>query len=136
MGVEIRVAWGEMDAYGHVNNAVFLRWFETARIAWFDEVQFPEEKGKTGPVLRTANVEFLRAVKYPDTVLVDVRPTKVGRASVTLTYRIQSAAQQHAIVAKGETVVVFVDFGEGRSLEIPQGARARIEAEIARGGDE
>ena len=41
MQVEIVVAWGDMDAYGHVNNAVFLRWFETARIKWFELVELP-----------------------------------------------------------------------------------------------
>jgi acyl-CoA thioester hydrolase len=74
--IEIRVAWGEMDAYGHVNNAVFMRWFESARVEWFEAVQFPEEDGKSGPVLRTASIEYLVPVTYPDTITVSVAPTR------------------------------------------------------------
>ena len=131
--VEIPVAWGEMDAYGHVNNAVFLRWFETARVAWFGEVGFPEADGKNGPVLRSASVEYRLSVKYPDTVQVVVRPTKIGRSSVTLAYEITSLVQKNALVAAGETTVVFVDFVAGKSLELPPDARARIEAGIGPG---
>lgn len=127
MNVEIPVAWGEMDAYGHVNNAVFLRWFETARIAWFEVVKFPEQEGKTGPVLRAAKVEYLAPVKYPDTVSVAVDVAKIGRTSVTLTYELTSAAQKK-IVATGESVVVYVSFVSGEPLAIDQDARARIEA--------
>ena len=129
VSVEIPVAWGEMDAFGHVNNAVFLRWFETARIAWLDRVRFPGQNGKTGPALRTASVEYLRQVKYPDTVRVVVRPTKIGRTSVTLGYEATSFAHK-AVVAVGETTVVFVDYEAGKSLEIPGDARARIAAGI------
>ena len=125
--VEIRVAWGEMDAYGHVNNTVFLRWLETARIEWFEAVDFPEVEGKLGPVLRTANLEYLLPVKYPDTIEVSVTATRVGRASVTLAYELRSLQQAgRPIVAKGETVVVLVDFGAGESVELDAAARERI----------
>ncbi|MFO0737010.1 MAG: thioesterase family protein [Labilithrix sp.] len=128
--VSIPVAWGEMDAYGHVNNAVFLRWLETARIRWFEDVAYPEADGKTGPVLRTALVEYLLPVKYPDTVQVTARPTKLGRSSVTLAYEVTSDAQR-VVVAKGESVVVFADFVAGGSVPLPDDARARIEARLA-----
>jgi acyl-CoA thioester hydrolase len=127
--VKIRVAWGDMDAYRHVNNTVFLRWFETARIRWFDVVQFPEEEGKTGPVVRIAKVEFVLPVKFPDTIAVKVWPTKMGRSSVTLVYETWSTKQK-ALVASGESLVVFVDFEAGASRELPRDARSRIEAQM------
>lgn len=134
--VEIPVAWGEMDAYGHVNNAVYLRWLETARIAWFEACDFPEASGRSGPVLRTATVTYDRAVKYPDTVTVTVRPTRVGRTSVTLAYEVFSAVERGR-VATGETVVVLADFERGTALELPGELRARLQAEsdaVAAGG--
>jgi acyl-CoA thioester hydrolase len=133
--VEIPVAWGEMDSYGHVNNAVFLRWFETARIAWFEHVDFPDEPGKIGPVVRAASVEYHRTVTYPDTVRVVARPTKMGRSSVVLAYEITSAKEHGAVVASGETTVVLIDIEASKSLELPPEARARIEACIAQGKD-
>ena len=131
MEFEIRVAWGDMDAYGHVNNAVFLRWFESARIEWFELVAFPEEDGKSGPILRKATVEYLSPIKYPDTVRVTVVPSRIGRTSVTLAYEVTSLAQE-AIVATGETVVVLADFVGRSSLEIPPDARSRIESKQLR----
>lgn len=127
--VEIKVAWGEMDAYGHVNNTVYLRWLETARIAWFEAGDFPEATGRSGPVLRTATVTYDLPVKYPDTVTVNVRPFRLGRTSVALTYEVFSAAQGER-VATGETVVVLVDFEQGQALELPDELRARLQAEI------
>ena len=132
VNVEIRVAWGEMDTYGHVNNAVFLRWLETARIEWFGAVGFPIEPGIKGPVLRRATVEYLSPVTFPDTVAVSVRPTAIGRSSVTLAYKVSSASQGKP-VAKGETVVVFVDFVAGQSLALPADVRSRIEAQVSVG---
>lgn len=127
--IEIRVAWGEMDAYGHVNNTVFLRWFETARIEWLDAVGYPEVENKSGPVLRAASVEYLSPVKYRDNVRVRLWPTKVGRSAVTLAYEVTSESQS-AVVARGETVVVHADFVHGGSLELPKDAKDRIEARL------
>ncbi len=112
--VEIQVAWGEMDAYQHVNNAVFLRWFETARISWLDRFKFPEKEGKTGPVLRAASVEYLLPVAFPDMVTVRVWLKKLGNTSVTLAYEV-SSAQRNSVIAKGNTVVVYVDHEKGKS---------------------
>lgn len=127
MKVDIRVAWGEMDAYGHVNNAVFLRWFESARVDWLRAVQFPDD-GKIGPVLAKATVEYLLPVKHPDDVEIVLRPTRIGTSSVTLAYEVTSRAQG-ALVAKGETVVVLIDLSAGRSVALDADARARIEAD-------
>src|SRR5688572_25432253 len=103
LAVRIAVAWGDMDAFQHVNNAVFLRWFETARIEWFERVRFPEEDGKSGPVVRAATVGYELPVTYPDTVTVKVWSEKVGRTSVTLAYEVTSAAKENKVVATGTT---------------------------------
>ncbi len=125
--VDIRVAWGDMDAFKHVNNAVFLRWFETARIAWLDHVRFPDVDGGLGPILRTALVEYLSPVTYPDTVRARVRTKSIRTSSVTLEYEVTSDAQKGAVVAKGETVVVLVDYAKGEKVALPDDLRARID---------
>jgi YbgC/YbaW family acyl-CoA thioester hydrolase len=122
--VSIAVAWGEMDAYGHVNNAVFLRWFETARVEWLEQVKFTEE-GRLGPVLKTAAIEFLAPVTHPDTVRVRVRPDEPGNTSVKLTYEVWSE-RLGKVAATGETVVVLVDQEAGQSVRIPDDVRRRI----------
>jgi acyl-CoA thioester hydrolase len=118
----IRVAWGDMDAFAHVNHTVYLRWFETARIEWFELVEFPED-GHLGPILKTASAVYEAQVKYPDTVVVRVRAETPGRTSVKLVYEVESAAHG-GVVARGESVVVLVE--GGRPTPIPDELRARF----------
>ncbi|MHB8872651.1 MAG: acyl-CoA thioesterase [Myxococcaceae bacterium] len=127
--VEIPVAWGEMDAYGHVNNAVYLRWFETARIAYFDRagVEARMKTERVGPILARAAVDYRRPVTFPDTVRAEVKVTKVGNTSFTMAYRLTSRAQG-AIAAEGDTVVVMVDYKSGAKVPLDAGLRSRIEA--------
>jgi acyl-CoA thioester hydrolase len=122
------VAWGDMDAYQHVNNAVFMRWLENARIAWLDEVKFPESEStpRRGPVVRTASLEFLRPVTYPDQVAISVRAQSIGTTSVTLAYEITSERQDGALVATASTRVVLVDFDHEKSVPLSHDARERI----------
>ena len=78
--VETPVAWGEMDAFGHVNNIVYFRYFETARIAYFARLDVPEFLGRdpTGPILAETTCRFRAALAYPDTVSVGARVANVG----------------------------------------------------------
>jgi acyl-CoA thioester hydrolase len=125
--VEVPVAWGEMDAYGHVNNAVYLRWFETARIEYFRRAQV-EERMKTehiGPILARATVDYRRPVVFPDTVRVEARVPKLGTTSFTMTYRLTSQAQG-AVAAEGDSVVVMVDYRSGAKVPLDDLLRQRI----------
>ncbi len=134
IGVEIPVAWGDMDAYGHVNNTVFLRWFETARIIHFDRCAV-EDRMKTeriGPILARAAVDYRRPVTYPDTVRAEVKVTRTGKTSFTMAYRLWSRAQ-NALAAEGEGVVVMIDFKTGTPVPLDEKLRRRI-AEVDAGG--
>ncbi len=121
----IRVAWGDMDAFAHVNHTVYLRWFETARIEWFQLVEFPEggHAGDCGPILKTVSAVYEAQVKYPDTVVVRVRAEAPGRTSVKLMYEVESAAHG-GVVARGDSVVVLVE--GGKPAPIPEELRARF----------
>ncbi len=134
--VELPVAWGDMDAFGHVNNTMYLRWFEDARIAWFRAAGVMDrpaassrspEAGQPAPILASTSCQFLRPVGYPDTVTAEARTTRVGRSSFTMAYRIHSE-RLGCVVAEGEGVVVMVDYGTGRSVAISPALRARMEA--------
>ena len=125
------VAWGELDALGHVNHTVFLRWFENARFAWFERVGIAalmrETNGAIGPILATIRCEYRAPVAFPDTILASVRCVGLGRSSMTLANRVWSQARQ-GIVAEGELVIVMLDYARGVSTPIPAAIRAAIEA--------
>ncbi len=124
--IEVPVAWGDMDALGHVNNTVYLRWFESARIAFFSALGIDTRAQQVGPILARTSVDFRRPVVHPDTVRVSVRATKIGTTSLTMAYVVTSLAQG-AVAAEGDSVIVLFDYAKGEKTPIPEDLRRAIE---------
>ena len=122
--VSIPVAWSDMDALGHVNNGVFLRWFEDARIVYFGRVGIDFER--VGVILARQSCDYLAPVVYPDTVEARVSVTRLGTKSFTMSFAISSAAAGRD-VATGEGVMVAFDYESQRSVPLPAALREAIE---------
>jgi acyl-CoA thioester hydrolase len=130
--VRLPVQWGDQDSFGHVNNAVYFRWFETARIAYLERIGLGEKHvGQSmsgddiGPILAAIGCNYRRQVKYPDTVLVGARITRIGTSSLTMTHALWSETHQ-AIAADGESTVVVFSYGTNRPQRVPDELRALI----------
>ena len=123
------VDWGDMDSFQHVNNVVYIRYFENARVAYFERMDWKAQLAQTGvgPILATAQARFRRAVTYPDTLLVGVRVASMSLDRYTMDYRIVSM-KQNDLVTTGDTVVVTFDYRQGVKIAIPDEMRKRIEA--------
>jgi acyl-CoA thioester hydrolase len=118
-----------MDALGHVNNTVYFRWFESARIACFDKLglwAIGEETG-IGPILASASCRFRIPVTYPDTVGVGTRIRDVLEDRFTMDYRAVSLRHE-AIAAEGEGLIVAYDYRHKHKALIPPDMRERIHA--------
>lgn len=126
VSVTIPVAWGEMDAFGHVNNIIYFRYFESARIAYFREVGMTSNLQEGGPILASTRCDFLKPLTYPDTVSAEARVGRVGNSSFTMEYRVVSEKLGEA--AKGEGVIVYYDYKSGKSQPIPEPIRTAIAA--------
>lgn len=124
--MEIAVAWGDMDAFRHVNNTVYLRWFESARIAYFENVGLIEYDA-TGPILARASVDYRRAVAYPDTVTVAATVVRFGTTSFEMRYRATSRAQAGAVVAEGDSIIVLFDYASSTKVPLDERLRSAIE---------
>lgn len=125
--VTLPVQWGEMDYFRHVNNTVFFRYFESARIAYLDRIGFREERaeGGMGPILASTHARFRRPLTYPDTVRVGARATAVEEDRFTMEYRLVSVAQV-AVAAEGGGVLVSFDYAAGCKAPLPDGVRRAI----------
>lgn len=125
--VEIPVAWGEMDAFLHVNNIYFFRYFETARIAFFEKMEIPYERTDDGPgvILAQTSCQFLKPLYYPETLKVGARVRSTGRTSIVLEYVVIDSAGERA--AAGDSVVVFYHYGRGEKMPVPEDLRKKIE---------
>jgi acyl-CoA thioester hydrolase len=125
------IRWGDMDAMGHVNNTVYFRYFETARIAWFDHVACAPDPAGAGPVIVNANCSFLKQLTYPGQIEVATMVGPPGRSSFQMTHEIRLvganglAGELHA---EGGAKVVWVDFPAQKSVPLPEAIRALLPA--------
>lgn len=123
----IPIRWGDMDAMGHVNNTVYFRFMEQARIRWFDRL-VPEQDAwqTTGVVIANATCNYRRAITYPGTVEVKLFVGAPGGASVPTTYELRVDDDPEPY-ADGAAMVVFIDMKTQKSRRIPEAIRARLE---------
>ncbi len=127
----IPIRWGDMDAMGHVNNTVYFRYMEQARISWFDALVPDHEAWKyTGIVIVNASCHYRRPITYPGTVEVKLHVGRVGGSSVETYYELR-VDDDPTPYADGAAVVVFVSMATQKPARIPDEIRARLErAEI------
>lgn len=125
------IRWGDMDAMGHVNNTIYFRYFEQARIAWIDAVVGRPEEGEFGPTLASVSCDFIKPLVYPGELLVRQRITQLGRSSVHMDLEIRRRDQPDTVYARGKSVIVWMDYGAGRSAPWPANVRLLMEPESA-----
>jgi acyl-CoA thioester hydrolase len=125
--MSIAVQWGDQDAFGHVNNTIYLRWFESARIAYFERMGIMDlhEKENVGPILASVTCNYRRPVTYPDSVTVGARVTRIGRTSFEMDHVCTSEAQG-LIVAEGKTTLVVYDYHREKPHPISETLRTAI----------
>lgn len=127
--IEIPVAWGDMDAFAHVNNTIYLRWFESARIAYFERIDALGVKETTGigPILAATSCRFRIPLTYPDTVLAGARvpAESVGADRFTMEYAVLSRGHAR-LAADGDGRIVTFDYRAGSKAPLPDALRERI----------
>lgn len=125
--ITLPVLWGDQDAFGHVNNTVPIRWFESARIAYIETPEIAEllKREKVGPILAAIACNYRRQITYPDTVSIGARVTRLGGASLTMVHKVWSE-QQRAIVADGESTIVIFDYAAQRPTRISDPLRTAM----------
>jgi acyl-CoA thioester hydrolase len=125
--IELPLQWGEMDAFGHANNVAYLRWFESARIAYFERSAMFSRLPHEGLILARQTIDYRIPLHYPDRLLVSCAVTSVGKSSIAMALRVRSDKHQRAIAAEGEAVCVWFDYRSQKKAPVPDDIRASIE---------
>ena len=120
---EQKVAWGDMDAFGHVNNVIYYRYIESARICYFEHLNILG--GDVNTVVASSQCQYIKPVFYPDTLSIGTYVVEIRNSAMRMEYVLYSHAQAQ-VVAKGEAVVVFVDQVNMHKTLIPTDIRDRI----------
>jgi acyl-CoA thioester hydrolase len=134
--VRYPVQWGDQDAYGHVNNVIPHRWFESARIELFGRIgllDMRKEQG-VGPILAATSCDYRRQITFPDIVQIGIRVARVGRTSISFEHAIISETQ-NAMVAEGTSTTVVYDYLAHKPVPVSDNVRRAID-ELERPTDE
>lgn len=127
--IALPVQWGDQDAFGHVNNVVYFRWMESARIEYFRWAGLGDMMSSqgAGPILASIKCDFRRQLTYPDSLIVSASIASIGRTSMKMSHLVYSAAQQ-AVAAEGDSVIVMFDYRAQRPILVADDIRAKIDA--------
>ena len=125
--IEVPIAWGDMDAFQHVNNIMYFKYFESARIAYFEKLAFQDHMVQTGigPILATTRCTFKIPLTYPDQVRVGAKVDAIYEDRFLMKYLVVSHKHKN-IAASGEGMLVAFNYQEGRKTAIPDEIRTRI----------
>ncbi|MBP7514816.1 MAG: acyl-CoA thioesterase [Flavobacteriales bacterium] len=125
--LEVPVAWGEQDLFGHVNNIVYFRYFESVRMHYLDRIgvlRSHRESGK-GVILASTTCDFKKPVTWPQRLTVHTGATAVGNTSFTMDYLITD--EQGDAVASGTSVQVMYDYASANKIRVTDEVRAAIQ---------
>ncbi|WP_104490410.1 acyl-CoA thioesterase [Acinetobacter indicus] len=117
------VAWGDMDALGHVNNVMYYRYIESARIHYMDQIRMMQQSFST--VVASNQCKYMRPVFYPDTLKIGVRVEEIRNSAFRMHYLLWSE-QQQAVVASAEAIMVCVNSESMQKMPLPESIRQRI----------
>lgn len=125
--IEIPIAWGDMDAFQHVNNTVYFKHFESARISYFEKINFLEVMQKTGvgPILASTQCRYKIPLTYPDHVVVGAKVETIAQDRFVMQYAVVSQKFKK-IAAVGEGVIVTFDYQNNKKAPVPKEIRASI----------
>ena len=119
----IPIRWGDMDAMGHVNNASYFRYLETARIDWMYSIGcVPDPKGE-GPVIVNAFCNFYRQLEYPGDVRVKMYVSDPGRTTFETWGTMERADQPGVVYAAGGATTIWVNFPTQKASMLPDWMR-------------
>jgi len=124
--LELPVRWRDLDDLGHVNNSVYFTYFEQARVEWWSTIDEVLAVDKQGPVIVTANCNFLKPIFYPTTLHINVHAGLPGNSSYIIYYEIFTKNQTLELAAHGSTKIVWVDYSQGKAIPLPEKFRRLV----------
>mgnify|MGYP003382251118 CR=1 FL=1 len=126
VSLDIPVAWGEQDLFGHVNNVVYFRYFESVRMVFLERIGVlrSHTEEQIGVILASTTCDFLKPVVWPQRLTVRAGCSRIGTTSFTMDYLITDEADEP--VAKGTSVQVMYDYRGSRKVPVPLSIRNAI----------
>ena len=125
------IRWGDMDAMGHVNNTVYFRYFEQARIEWLSSLGFGPDADGEGPVIVNAHCTFLKQLRFPGDIEVRTYIGQIGRSSFETVHEVVRTDNPGIIWAEGGAKVVWVNYAREKSVPLVEHIVERLTKSLA-----
>ncbi|MEY3863851.1 MAG: hypothetical protein RL183_736 [Pseudomonadota bacterium] len=122
----ITVRWGDMDAFGHVNNAVYFRYIEQARINWLDSLGLNFAQDEQGVVVVNAFCNFMKPVEYPADLIIKTYITNPTRVGLDTFNEMSLASDPETVRATSGATIVWVDFKSQKAASWPDQIKAKL----------
>ena len=124
---DLKIEWGDMDALQHVNNIEYFKYFQVARIAYFEKIDSESVMGETriSSILASTQCKFIYPLAYPDSISVGVRVDAMADQYFTMQYAVVSHKHQR-LAAIGDAKVVMFDYANNKKVSIPNEIRKTI----------
>ena len=125
--LSVPVIWGDMDAFQHINNTVYFRYFENARLAYLEQVGYMQRMEQTGLgiILAETQCRYRLPLTYPDTVITGTRLKSLGSDRFVMEYAVYSERHQK-LAATGEGLIVSFDYRNHHKAPIPADIRQHM----------
>jgi acyl-CoA thioester hydrolase len=120
---KIEVRFADVDAFGHVNNAKYLTYYEQARVKYFNDiVDWTYDWSKEGIILAKADINFIMPIHFRDDITVFTRCSRLGNKSFDLQYQIirRNDDEDEALMSDCTTVMVAFDYIQNKSIALPE----------------
>ncbi len=127
VSARVEVRWRDVDAMGHVNNAVYFTYFEIARTRYFEEVFQARTLQDIDFIVASIGCDFLSPTRHGETLEVGIRIPTVGRTSFDFEYEARAVADGRP-VARAHSAQVLYDYATGRKKEITDAWLERVAA--------
>jgi acyl-CoA thioester hydrolase len=117
--IELKVQWGDMDAFNHVNNVMYFRYFESARIAYFEKLGMmgTDASNNIAPILAETNCRYKLPLNFPDTILVGTCIIEEHSHGFLMEYAIYSKSHQK-ISSIGTGRIVMLDYSSHEKVKV------------------
>ena len=125
----VPLRWGDQDAMNHLNNTLYFRLMEEARICWFHEHDLLDRADGEGALLAHASCDFRKPMTWPCDARVTQTITRIGRASLEVEMTIEGDESPPITYATGRNVLVWIDLASGQAKPWPDAIRRAVESQ-------
>jgi acyl-CoA thioester hydrolase len=115
----VPIFWGDMDSLAHVNNTVYFRYMEQARVSWIQAIGGRNAGDDEGPVIANTFCNFYRPLVFPGQVMLRLYVANPGRTSIDTYVSIERVDTPGEVYAQGGATLVWVGLQDGRPRPLP-----------------